>query len=144
MTRTLLVGISVLALAGCGGDEEPAVAPATTATTASTAQPATAGPKRGRSVPSCAKLWNADALPVANSQVSANDFLAKEAPVRVAVTFKEGNCIVAWPIRGGRVEFSVAFRGRRPYANPERERLGPGRVLRFNARADREGRLALD
>ena len=151
MIREGLVVAAALALAGCGGEDERGSAPdaagtteATQTTTAPSTQPADAGPARGRSVRSCAKLWNADALPVANSQVSANEFVAKVAPVRVHVMFQRGDCFVVWPIGGRRIEYSVAPDGRRPFNNPERRRLKSGERVPYNARADREGLIALD
>ena len=153
--RHLAAGVSALvmaapALAGCGGDERGAAndtAGTSTRTQATTSAPTTPPeppPERARSARTCAELWNADALPIENSQVSANEFVAKVAPVRVHVMFQRGDCFVVWPIGDGRIEYSSAPDGRRPFTNPDQRRLKSGERVPYNARADREGRVALD
>ncbi len=110
MIREGLVVMALLAATGCGSDDKRAGAPGAaetsegtqTTTPASTPTPKPA-PKRARSVRGCVKLWNADALPPGNYQVSANEFVAKLAPVRVHVAYQGGDCFVVWPIGGRRI-----------------------------------------
>ncbi len=148
MIRAGLVAVAVLALAGCGGDDEGAGArdtpDATPTTTSARTSPAEQPPKRARSVRSCAELWNADALSTSSYQVSANEFVAKVAPIRVHVLYQRGDCLVVWPLSGRRIEYSVAPNGRRPFSNPERRALEKAERVPYNGRADREGRVALD
>jgi hypothetical protein len=151
MIREGVVVMAVLAAAGCGGDDERAAAPAATetpeATRTATPTPtptAEPSPQRARSVRECAKLWNADALPPENYQVSANEFVAELAPVRVHVAYQRGHCFVVAPIGDRRIAISTAAGGRRPFSNPDRRRLKPGESVPFNARADRAGRVVLD
>jgi len=141
MIRDGLVVVAVLlALVGCGSDDEPTATPdatgtaKTTRTTTSASTPAPEPPpKRARSVRSCAKLWNADALPPGSSQVTANEFVAKLAPVRVHVAYQRGDCFVVWPIGGRRIAYSVAADGRRPFSNPDQRRLNPPSASRTTA-----------
>lgn len=137
--------LALLAAAGCGGDDERASTrePAGTqeATPTQTAPPA---PERAGSVAECVEIWNADALAPESYQVSANEFFAELAPVRVHVAYQRGHCFVTAPIGGGRILFSSAQNGRRPFSNPERRRLKPGERVPYNGRADREGRVTLD
>ena len=145
MVREGIVVLAVLAAAGCGGEEERAAAPAGTATPEATPTPTPEpAPKRARSVRECAELWNADALAPESYQVSANQFVAELAPVRVHVAHQRGHCFVVAPIGNRRVAISTAARGRRPFSTPDRRRLRPGERVPYNARADRDGRVALD
>jgi hypothetical protein len=147
MIRVGLVVMAVLATAGCGGDEERAAVDAETPEATRTATPTPTpepAPKRARSVRQCAELWNADALEPENYQVSANQFVAELAPVRVHVAYQRGNCFVVAPIGNRRIAISVAADGRRPFSNPDRRRLEPGERVPYNARADRDGRVVLD
>jgi hypothetical protein len=149
MIREGVVVLAVLVATGCGGDER-AAAPATqtpeatrTATPTPSPSPEPA-PKRARSVRECAELWNADALPPENFQVSANEFVAELAPVRVHVAYQRGHCFVVAPIGNRRIAISTAADGRRPFSNPDRRRLAPGERVPYNARANRDGRVVLD
>ena len=89
-------------------------------------------------------MWNADALDPYNSQVSANEFVAELAPVRVTVVYQRGHCFVVAPIGNRRIMYFAAPNGRRPFTVPERRALKPGERFLPNARADREGRVRLD
>jgi hypothetical protein len=147
MIRRGSLVLSALVLAGCGGDGERAGTTepgGATTTPARTSPPAERAPTRGRSVRSCAALWNADALSTSSYQVTANEFVAKIAPVRVHVLYQRGDCLVVWPLSGRRIEYAVAPGGRRPFGNPERRALERGERVPYNGRADREGRVALD
>ena len=99
---------------------------------------------RARTTRQCARLWNEDALPLDNPQVSANEFVAELAPVRVLVSFHKGNCFVVAPIGERRIATFVAVDGRRAFSIPTRRNLKRGERLEPNARADREGLVALD
>jgi hypothetical protein len=151
--RSLLAPLLILALvvAGCGGEtEERAAAPATATPTPSptaTATPTpTATPKpelaRARSLKQCARLWNEDALDD-TFQVTANEFVADLAPLRVALIYDKGNCYVVMPIGGGRIGTMVAVDGRRPFHNPTRRKLKSTERVPYNARADKTGRITL-
>ena len=146
--RAGLVVMAMLALAGCGGGDERAESRDTTGTTPTTTSARTSPPdpppKRARSVRECAELWNADALSPSSYQVTANEFVAKLAPIRVHVLYQRGDCLVVWPLEGRRIEYSVAPDGRRPFGNPERRALERAERVPYNGRADREGRVALD
>jgi hypothetical protein len=150
MIREGIVVIAVLAATGCGGEDESAAEPAgatpeATRTATPTPTPtAAAAPTRARSVRECARLWNADALEPESYQVSANQFVAELAPVRVHVAFQRKSCFVVAPIGDRRIAISVAAGGRRPFSNPDRRRLQPGERVPYNARANREGRVVLD
>jgi hypothetical protein len=92
----------------------------------------------------CALLWNADALDPGNHQVSANQFVAELAPVRVHVAYQRGECFVVAPIGKRRIVIFEAQDGRRPFNIPDRRRLKSGERVPYNARADRDGRVDLD
>lgn len=139
--------MAALVLAGCG-DEAERAGDATKTATATATPPVPRStpdppPSRARSARSCTELWNADALPPGSFQVSADEFLARVAPVRVRVTFERGDCFVVWPIGGRRIAYAVAADGRRPFGNPDQRRLESGERVPYNGRADREGRVAL-
>jgi hypothetical protein len=142
---TLWIVVAGLALGGCGDDEQPTAAaePTKTATATPTETPEPP-PKRARSVRGCAELWNADALAPENYQVSANEFVAELAPVRVHVAYQRPDCFVVAPIGNRRIAIFSAASGRRPFSVPERRRLKPGERVPFNARARRDGTVALD
>jgi hypothetical protein len=150
MIREGIVAMAVLAAMGCSGDDERAASPAITKTPEAT-RPATAtptstpepAPERARSVRECATLWNADALTPESYQVSANEFVAELAPVRVHVAYQRGHCFVVAPIGNRGIAISTAANGRRPFSNPDRRRLKPGERVPYNARADRDGRVVL-
>jgi hypothetical protein len=151
MVREGLVVMALLAATGCGGDDERGAVPgpAETAEATRTATPTPMptpepSPKPARSVRDCAELWNADALAPESYQVSANEFVAELAPVRVHVAYQRGDCFVVAPIGNRRIAISAAADGRRPFSNPDRRRLKPGERVPYNARADREGRVVLD
>ncbi|MDA0174306.1 hypothetical protein OJ998_34725 [Solirubrobacter taibaiensis] len=145
-----MLGLATIALVGCGEQEQRAATrPIATATATPSATPTatpTAKPvlTRAASTRQCARLWNEDALPLDNPQVSANEFVAELAPIRVLVTFDEGNCYVVMPIGKRRIATFVAVDGRRAFYNPTRRNLKRGERLQPNARADREGLVALD
>jgi hypothetical protein len=145
--KTVTVLAAVCAVA-CGSSERSATPSATKparSTPSPTATPTTAAaPERARSVRACAKLWNADALDPSNFQVSANEFIAELAPVRVHVAYQHRNCFVVAPIGNRRIAISTAVDGRRPFTNPDRRRLKPGERVPYNAHADRKGRVSLD
>lgn len=135
-------------IAGCGTTDRAAT-PAPTKPARSTPAPTTTptaegAPARARSVSACAKLWNADAIDPDNFQVSANEFIAELAPVRVHVAYQHGNCFVVAPIGNRRIAISTAVDGRRPFTNPDRRHLKSGERVPYNAQADREGRVSLD
>ena len=148
MIREGLVVVALIAATGCGGDDEqPSRAEteeATRSTTSGSTATAEPGPKKARSVRQCAKLWNADALPPESYQVTANEFVARVAPVRVRVAYHRGDCFVVWPIGRRRIAVSAAAGGRRPFSNPDQRRLKPGERVPYNGRADREGRVDLE
>jgi hypothetical protein len=140
LPRTLIVGVvGALAATGCGHSERAAG----TRTPSATPTPA---PQltRARSVRECARLWNEDALPLDNPQVSANEFVAELAPVRVHVAYQRGNCFVVAPIGGRRIAIFAAPDGRRPFTIPTRRRLKSTERVLYNARADHDGRVVLD
>jgi hypothetical protein len=144
--RTVIVAMCVVIAAGCG-NEKRAAAPAATHTPEPTATPTPkpkAAPRRAHSVRTCAQLWNADALDPNNYQVSANEFVAELAPIRVHVAYQHENCFVVMPIGNHRIAISTAAKGRRPFSNPYRRRVERGERIPYNARADRQGRVQLD
>jgi hypothetical protein len=148
--RTALwIVVAALAVAGCGGDEEsPASADATPDATATPTPTPTEtperAPKRARSVRGCAELWNADAIAPENYQVSANEFVAELAPVRVHVAYQPPDCFVVAPIGNRRIAIFAAANGRRPYSVPDRRRLKPGERVPYNARGRGDGTVVLD
>jgi hypothetical protein len=135
--------VVMLTASGCGDDERAAM-PADAKTPTTTPKPTPTAPARARSVRECAQLWNADALAPGNYQVSANEFVAEVAPVRVRVAYGSGHCFVVTPIGHRRIAISTAVHGRRPFTNPDRRSLKRGERVDYNARADRDGRVTLD
>jgi hypothetical protein len=137
---------AALILTGCGGDDpttaaaEPTRTPTPTPTATETPDPA---PKRAKSVRGCAELWNADAIDPDNFQVSANEFVAELAPVRVHVAYQRPHCFVVAPIGARRIAFFSAANGRRPYSVPQRRNLEPGERVPYNARALEDGTVEL-
>ena len=148
MIREGLVVVALIAATGCGADnEQPRRAEtgeATRSTTSASTATADPGPTKARSVRQCAELWNAAALPPESYQVTANEFVAKEAPVRVHVAYHRGHCFVVWPIGRRRIAVSAAAGGRRPFGNPDQRQLEPGERVPYNGRADREGHVDLE
>ena len=139
--------LAAMCAAGCGNGSERAATPAPAKSARPTASPTAtpdAAPEPARSVRACAKLWNADAIDPDNFQVSANEFVAELAPVRVHVAYQHRNCYVVAPIGNRRIAMSTAIDGRRPFTNPDRRRLKAGERVPYNAHADREGRVSLD
>jgi len=137
--------------AGCGDAERAATPSATetpeatpTSTATATATATETALERARSVRECAQLWNEDALPDDNFQVTASEFVAELAPVRVEVAYQRGNCFVVAPIGKRRIAIFTAADGRRPFTVPDRRRLKSGEHVPYNARADRDGLVALD
>jgi hypothetical protein len=111
--RTVIVAMCVVIAAGCG-NEKRAAAPAATDTPEPTATPTRkpkAAPRRAHSVRTCAQLWNADALDPNNYQVSANEFVAELAPIRVHVAYQHEDCFVVMPIGNHRIAISTAAKG---------------------------------
>jgi hypothetical protein len=146
-------GLSLLAAlamgaSGCGEGERQAT-PATTSTPEATPTPtptSTATQEaltRARSLRQCARLWNEEALPGENFQVTANGFVAELAPVRVRVAYARGDCFVVAPIGRRRIAIFTAANGRRPFTVPTRRTLKAGERVDYNARADRDGRVVL-
>jgi hypothetical protein len=149
MRRALAI-VVVLAFAGCGGgeDDEPQSA-APTATPEATPTPAAtpeAPVRPARSVRACARLWNAEVLPLENPQVTAPDFvaeLARERRTRVQVVYQRPNCFVVAPIGHRRIAYFAARGGRLPYSTPERRTLAKNEFVPFNAVAKRDGSVKL-
>ena len=75
--------------------------------------------------------------------MSANEFVAELAPVRVHVAYQKGNCFVVAPIGHRRIAIFTAADGRRPFTIPTRRRLKSGERVPYNGRADSEGHVAL-
>jgi hypothetical protein len=108
-----------------------AAAPAATRTPAATATQsptptATAELARATSERECARLWNEDALDPDSYQVTANEFVAELAPVRVHVAHQNGDCFVVAPIAKRRIAIFTAADGRRPFTVPTRRKLRRG------------------
>jgi hypothetical protein len=141
------MAVLILSVAGCGSTERAAVPAATTtarATPTPTPTPTETSPEVAGSVGECAQLWNADALEPENTQVSANEFVAELAPVRVRVAYRRGDCFVVAPIGERRIAIFTAIEGHRPFTNPERRELKSDERVSYNARAARDGRVTLD
>jgi hypothetical protein len=140
----LIVGLLLSTAAGCGSAER-AAAPAATDTPRATPTPTPTEtpPKAARSLRDCAQLWNADVLAPESSQVSANEFVAELAPVRVRVAYRRGDCFVIAPIGSRRIAIFTAAEGHRPFTIPERRRLKSSEHVDYNARAARDGRVTL-
>jgi hypothetical protein len=132
--------VAGLALTACGGEERETTAAERTPTATKTPEPA---PARARSVRGCAELWIADAIDPGNFQVSANEFVAELAPVRVHVAYQRPDCFVVAPIGDRRIAILAAPDGRRPFTIPDRRRLRPDERVPYNARARRDGTVVL-
>jgi hypothetical protein len=143
--------MATAAVAGCGGDDEPASAPQREATATPTATPTptrTPEPKptRARSLGDCVDIWNSDVEAGKTSQVTAADYVAdnaKEGRTKVRVQLRQGRCLVVIPIGGRRVAVFVKVPDRDLYTVPERQTLPQGARVAYNARGRRDGSIAL-
>jgi hypothetical protein len=138
--RLATVGVVLLTLGGCGGEEE-----------GDSEREPRAGegkPSAARSDRDCIELWNSETLPGTVGQKSPRDYvieIAADGPVDALVRYQGGECIVVVPFRPGatRGYAFVALKGRAPYNLPGGQiPIHPDADEDdFNARANPDGSL---
>jgi hypothetical protein len=148
MRRAALAGV-LIALSGCGGDEDDSgpkprasESPDRKAHTTTREQRLTPA----RSDRECLELWNSEVAPGTVGQKSTSDFVADIASkhtVKALARYVDGNCLVVVPFRpGARAAWGfVALKGRAPYNHPGQIRLKAGQAFAANAETRPDGTL---
>lgn len=137
----------VLALAGCGGDDEQATESARKPETATTSTYASVPEEAADDAASCIELWNAFVRIGDAGQKSAIDefteFVEAEKPDAVIVAFAQGQCAMLVPSGDVALEF-VAKDGRGPWylrGRADLEKIDPSALPEPNARPAADGLL---
>jgi hypothetical protein len=146
-------GLTAVALlmASCGGGstapvKTTAAAATQTATATATASATPEQVTHARTAQACAKLWNAQVLPLSNTQVTAPDFvaeLAKKHATPVRVVYQRRFCWVIARINARRIAIFTAADGTGAYTIPKRQTLKAGEHVDYNARGAKDGRVSL-